>query len=307
MSIEKATSHNEDEEFEIEIVDDTPEEDQGRRRRPEGAEADIPDDNELASYSEKVRKRMSKMRFEYHEEKRLKDQAIREIEEAAKITKQLLAERNAYAERLSRGEDALIEQAKKRAEIELEQAEKSYKEAYEVGDPDKIIKAQKEISKLTLEQQQYDNYRSQPPSRIEESQLRGNRPAEPDDRAKGWLKSNPWFGDDEEMSGYAYGVHERLVNREKVNPLTDDYYNRIDAAMRRRFPEYFEDEGQREFDVTPSPSQNRRTPVVAPATRTTAQAPRKVTLTATQVALAKRLNLTNEQYAAAMVKEMMNG
>ena len=112
MSIEKATSHNEDEEFEIEIVDDTPEEDQGRRRRPEGAEADIPDDNELASYSEKVRKRMSKMRFEYHEEKRLKDQAIREIEEAAKITKQLLAERNAYAERLSRGEDALIEQAK---------------------------------------------------------------------------------------------------------------------------------------------------------------------------------------------------
>lgn len=306
MSIDKATSHDEDEELQIEVVDDTPEEDRGRKRRPEGAEPDIPDDDELATYSEKVRKRLSKMRFEYHEERRLKDQAIREAEEAAKITQQLLAERNAYAERLSRGEDALIEQAKKRAQMELEQAEQSYKNAYEIGDPDQIIKAQKAISKITLEQQQYENYRPQPPNRIDESQIRSNRPPEPDDRAKTWLKSNPWFGNDEEMSGYAYGVHERLVNREKVNPLTDDYYQRIDAAMRRRFPEYFEDESGQEFDVTPS-SSSRRSPVVAPATRTTAKAPRKVVMTATQVALAKRLGLTPEQYAAQMVKETMNG
>lgn len=307
MSIDKVPSQNEDEELQIEIVDDTPEEDRGKKRRPDGVEPDIPDDDEIATYSGNVQKRLKKLKYEFHEERRRKDEAIREAEEAARITQQLLAERNAYAERFARGEDALIEQAKQRAQMELEQAERSYKEAYELGDADKIISAQKAISKITLEQQQYDNYRPQPPSRIEESQLRNAKPPEPDDRAKNWLKSNPWFGNDEEMSGYAYGVHERLVNREKVNPLSDDYYQRIDAAMRRRFPEYFEEEGGEEFDISPNLSANRRTPVVAPATRTTAKMPRKVVMTATQVALAKRLGLTPEQYATQMVKERMNG
>lgn len=307
MSIDKATSHDEDEELQIEIIDDTPEEDRGKKRRPDGVEPDIPDDDEIASYSGNVQKRLKKLKYEFHEERRRKDEAIREAEEAARITKQLLEERNAYAERLARGENALIEHAKQKAQMELEQAERSYKAAYEMGDPDEIIKAQKAISRITLEQQQYENYRPQQPDRIDESQFRATRPPEPDDRAKNWLKANPWFGNDEEMSGYAYGVHERLVNREKVNPLTDDYYQRIDAAMRRRFPEYFEEESGQEVDISTNSTSARRTPVVAPATRATAKTPRKVVLTATQVALAKRLNLTVEQYAAQMVKEMMNG
>jgi hypothetical protein len=137
-------------------------------------------------------------------------------------------------------------------------------------------------------------------------QMRPTAPPEPDEKAKTWLRSNPWFGQEEEMSGYAYGVHERLIKREGITPLSDDYYNRIDAAMRHRFPEYFDEEGGQEVDLRPQ-SAPRRTPVVAPARRVSASAPRKVSLTATQVALAKRLGLTPEQYAASMVKEMMNG
>ena len=307
MSIDKAVTP-EDEEFEIEIVDDTPEPDQGKSKRPVDAEPDLPEEDEIASYSDKVQKRIKKLKYEFHEERRAKEAALRENQEAVTLARKLIEERNHLSERLSMGEQAVIEQAKKRVQAQLEQVERDYRNAYEAGDTDNVLSAQKNITRLTLEQQQIDGYRASVPQRIEpdQVQMRPNAPPEPDEKAKTWLRSNPWFGQEEEMSGYAYGVHERLIKRENITPLTDEYYNRIDAAMRHRFPEYFDEEGGQEVDLRPQ-SAPRRTPVVAPARRVSASAPRKVSLTATQVALAKRLGLTPEQYAASMVKEMMNG
>jgi hypothetical protein len=307
MSIDKAVTP-EDEEFEIEIVDDTPEPDQGKSKRPVDAEPDLPEEDEIASYSDKVQKRIKKLKYEFHEERRAKEAALRENQEAVTLARKLIEERNHLSERLSMGEQAVIEQAKKRVQAQLEQVERDYRNAYEAGDTDNVLSAQKNITRLTLEQQQIDGYRASVPQRIEpdQVQMRPNAPPEPDEKAKTWLRSNPWFGQEEEMSGYAYGVHERLIKRENITPLTDEYYNRIDAAMRHRFPEYFDEEGGQEVDLR-SQSAPRRTPVVAPARRVSASAPRKVSLTATQVALAKRLGLTPEQYAASMVKEMMNG
>jgi hypothetical protein len=308
MSIDKAVTP-EDEEFEIEIIDDTPEPDRNKSKRPADAAPDVPEDDEIASYSENVQKRIKKLKYEYHEERRAKEAALRENQEAVTLARKLIEERNQLSERLSMGEQAVIEQAKKRVQAQLEQVERDYRNAYEAGDTDNVLSAQKNITRLTLEQQQIDGYRASVPQRIEpdQVQMRPTAPPEPDEKAKTWLRSNPWFGQEEEMSGYAYGVHERLIKRENITPLSDDYYNRIDAAMRHRFPEYFDEEGGQEVDLRPQ-SAPRRTPVVAPARRVSASAaPRKVSLTATQVALAKRLGLTPEQYAASMVKEMMNG
>jgi hypothetical protein len=309
MSIEKATSP-EDEEFEIEIVDDTPEQDRGKSKRPADAAPDVPEDDEIASYSDNVQKRIKKLKYEYHEERRAKEAALRENQEAVTLARRLIEERNHLNERLSMGEQAVIEQAKRRVQAQLEQVERNYRNAYEAGDTDNVLSSQKDITRLTLEQQQIEGYRPSVPQRIEpeQVQMHSNQqaPNEPDEKAKTWLRFNPWFGQEEEMSGYAYGVHERLIKRENITPLSDDYYNRIDAAMRHRFPEYFDEEGGQEVDLRPQ-SAPRRTPVVAPARRVSASAPRKVSLTATQVALAKRLGLTPEQYAASMVKEMMNG
>ena len=308
MSIEKATSP-EDEEFEIEIVDDTPEQDRGKSKRPADAAPDVPEDDEIASYSDNVQKRIKKLKYEYHEERRAKEAALRENQEAVTLARKLIEERNHLSERLAMGEQAVIEQAKRRVQAQLEQVERQYRNAYENGDTDNVLAAQKDITRLTLEQQQIEAYRPAAPQRIEHEQVQMRPTAqpqnEPDEKAKTWLRSNPWFGQEEEMSGYAYGVHERLIKREGITPLSDDYYNRIDAAMRHRFPEYFEEEGGQEVDLRPSTP--RKTPVVAPARRVSASAPRKVSLTATQVALAKRLGLTPEQYAASMVMEMMNG
>ena len=309
MSIEKATSP-EDEEFEIEIVDDTPEPDRGKSKRPADAAPDVPEDDEIASYSDNVQKRIKKLKYEYHEERRAKEAALRENQEAVTLARKLIEERNILSERLARGEQAVIEQAKRRVQAQLEQVERQYRSAYETGDTDSVLAAQKDITRLTLEQQQIEAYQPPAPQRFEPERVQMHpQPQvsnEPDERAKTWLKSNPWFGQEEEMSGYAYGVHERLIKREGITPLSDEYYNRIDAAMRHRFPEYFEEEGGQEVDLRPSAAP-RKTPVVAPARRVSASAPRKVSLTATQVALAKRLGLTPEQYAASMVKEMMNG
>jgi hypothetical protein len=309
MSIEKATSP-EDEEFEIEIVDDTPEPDRNKSKRPADTAPDVPEDDEIASYSDNVQKRIKKLKYEFHEERRAKEAALRENQEAVTLARKLIEERNHLSERLSRGEAAVIEQAKRRVQAQLEQVERQYRSAYENGDTDNVLAAQKDITRLTMEQQQIEGYRPSVPERIEPErvQMHSGQQAqnEPDEKAKTWLRSNPWFGQEEEMSGYAYGVHERLIKREGITPLTDDYYDRIDAAMRHRFPEYFEEEGGQEIDLRPQ-SAPRRTPVVAPARRVSASAPRKVSLTATQVALAKRLGLTPEQYAASMVKEMMNG
>jgi hypothetical protein len=308
MSIEKATSP-EDEEFEIEIVDDTPEPDRGKSKRPADAAPDVPEDDEIASYSDNVQKRIKKLKYEYHEERRAKEAALRENQEAVTLARKLIEERNHLSERLALGEQAVIEQAKRRVQAQLEQVERQYRNAYENGDTDNVLAAQKDITRLTMEQQQIEGYRPSAPQRMEPERVQMHSPQqaqnEPDEKAKTWLRSNPWFGQEEEMSGYAYGVHERLIKREGITPLSDDYYNRIDAAMRHRFPEYFEEEGGQEVDLRPSAP--RKTPVVAPARRVSASAPRKVSLTATQVALAKRLGLTPEQYAASMVKEMMNG
>jgi hypothetical protein len=306
MSIDRENSEDMDLDLKIEIVDDTPEEDRGKKRRPDGVEPDIPDDDEIATYSGNVQKRLKKLKYEFHEERRRKDEALREHAAAVSFAEKVLQERNVLAERLSRGEEALIEQAKRRAAMQLEQAERQYRNAHEMGDTDALLSSQKDIMRLTAEQQQLDNYRHQPPERIE-PQRPQQAQNEPDEKAKTWLKSNPWFGNDEEMSGYAYGVHERLIKREGITPLSDNYYQRIDAAMQHRFPEYFGEEGGMEVSVPTKGQPARRVPVVAPATRSVARSTRTVQLTPSQIALAKRFKLTPEQYAAQMIKDEMNG
>ena len=129
----------------------------------------------------------------------------------------------------------------------------------------------------------------------------------PDQRALEWAQRNDWFGQDEEMTGTAYGVHERLV-KQGVDPRSDDYYRRLDEAMRRRYPERFaqSDEAETfETDKEAAPSR-KTTPVVAPATRSV-KTPRKVQLTATQVALANKLGIPLEVYAAELLKANHNG
>ena len=290
---------DDDSDFEIEVVDDTPEEDRNKPRRAEGAEPNVPDDDEVKSYSEGVQKRIKQLKFEYHEERRAKEEAARLQDEALRYAQQIKQENDRLLKQLQDGESVLVDQAKGRVTAELDKAKAAYKAAYETGDPDALLEAQEKLNLLQNEKVRYESYKPQqrqqsaPQPQYAQQTPQAPRPSE---RALEWAKRNDWFEKDSEMTGYAYGLHQKLVTN-GVAPDSEQYYNEIDAAVRRVFPEKFDD-----GSIEVSAPQRQAGNVVAPAARS-GKKPRKIKLTSTQASLAKRLGLSNEQYAAQLMKE----
>lgn len=304
MGLEKEIEFDDnDSEMEIEIVDDTPDQDKGRPRRPEGKEPEIPEDDEIANYSESVQKRIKKLRYEFHEERRAKEDANRQLNEAASLTKRLIEDKRRMEDALRKGEEILVENAKSRVESDLELARKKFKEAYDLGDADAIATAQERLAELSVQKVSAVNYR---PVYKQEEEVRQpqyepvvRQPTDP--KAVDWAKKNSWFGRDQLMTDYAKHLHDRIVVFDRVDPRTEEYWQTLDGEMRKRFPEMFDDpvdDGRSERQ-----SRQQTSNVVAPASRSSAAKPRKqIKLTATEVSLAKRLGLTVEQYAAEKMK-----
>tara|TARA_S200002703_G_scaffold159615_3_gene173739 strand:+ start:378 stop:1385 length:1008 start_codon:yes stop_codon:yes gene_type:complete len=313
---EQAISLNNDP-VEVEVVDDTPAEDRNRPKRSKDVEPNIPDDDEINSYKGDVQKRIKQLKYEYHEERRQKEEAKRLSDEAVAATQKLIEENKKLRKTLNDGESVLVEQAKGRVEAELAKAKQEYKDAYEAGDPDKLVEAQEKLNQVQNERYRVNNYKPQvraeepatPPQVSSRSQVK-----EPTGKDKEWLeKNNNWFNQDgfEEMTGFAHGLHAKLV-KAGVNPLLepDEYYRRVDSSMRKAFPEHFqstdiENKQDTEIEEVEAPQRSAGN-VVAPVNRS-AKKPRKVQLTSTQIGLAKRLGLTPEQYAQQLLKESMNG
>ena len=279
---------------EIELVDDTPEEDRDREPMPKEI-ADEVDADELEDYSDKVKQRLKQMRKLQHDERRAKEQEQREKNEAISFAQRLLEDNKALRKTLSTGETTLITSFKETAEVELAQARAAYKAAYEAGDTDKLLEAQEKLNEASYRLNNLKNYR--PALQEEETEVR-QEPAgqipKPDAKTVAWQERNSWWGVDPEMTATALGFHQKL-EREKGAAFvgTDEYWKAVDTTMRRRYPEYFTDE-------KPAATGRRPATVVAPASRSTG--PKRVVLTKTQAALAKRFGLTLEQYAAAQLK-----
>lgn len=305
------------EEVEVEVVDDTPPEDRNRPKRTEGTQPDIPDDDEINSYKGDVQKRIKQLKYEYHEERRQKEEAKRTSDEAVAHAQRLVEENKKLRKTLDDGESVLVEQAKGRIDAQLAKARQEYKEAYESGDPDKIVDAQEKLGQVQNEKFRVDNYKPQvradEPATPPQQASAQTKVKEPTGKDKEWLdKNSDWFNKDgyEEMTGYAHGVHAKLV-KAGINPLLDpeEYYQRVDSNLKKAFPDYFKDDNEdkqsaetEEVEAPQRPAGN----VVAPVNRS-AKKPRKVQLTSTQIALAKRLGLTPEQYAQQLLKESYNG
>jgi len=294
--------------LEVDIVDDTPEQDRDRTKLKEAKEPESKDDEEISNYGENVQKRIKQIKYEYHEERRAKEEAQRIREEAVSYAQKVQEENNKLRKTLEDGETTLVEQAKGRVEAQINNAKAAYKEAYETGDPDKIIEAQERLTVLQNEKFKVESYKpvkrkaETPVPQAPEKQPVQQQKYEVDDRTKQWASDNQWFGEDEEMTGFAFGVHERLKKNgiDPMNPeRVEDYYSAVDEAMRKRFPDKFD-----EVEVEEAPARQTGN-VVAPANRS-AKKPRRVQLTSTQVSLAKRLGLTPEQYAAQLMKEASN-
>ena len=274
---------------EVEVVDDTPEADRNRPPMKE-APADVTDE-ELASYSENAKKRIQHFSKGYHEERRAKEAALREREEALRLAQSVIEENKKLQSNLGQGQQALLEQAKKVVAQELEQAKRQYKEAYESGDSDKLVDAQEALTSAKIKAERVNNFKPalQKPKPVVQPDPEPVVP-QVDPKVNAWREANPWFGDNKRMTAMALTIHQELVDN-GVDTRSDEYFNRINAEMRQVFPDAF-----------PSEKPVKKASVVAPATRNTA--PRKIVLTRTQETLAKRLGLTNEQYARAVAEEM---
>ena len=304
--VERVEQEPKQEELFIEEEDDTPTADKGKEPLPKEMVEDLEKDD-LEGYSERVKQRMAQLKKVWHDERRAKEQAAREKEEAVAYAQKVSEHNKKLQSTLSTGEEDYIKTVLSSAETNVSIAKRDYGEAYDSGDTDAIVEAQAKMNEAQLKlaqakilKPQYNASQSTE-SGVELNQNSTSNIPKPDPRAQAWQDANTWFGKDEEMTSLALGLHEKLV-RNGVNPSTDEYYRRIDETMQKRFPENFGDNS-----LEPEkPAQRKPSNVVAPATRSTA--PKKVRLSKTQVAFAKKLKLTPEQYAREMIKlENANG
>jgi hypothetical protein len=287
--------------FEIEVVDDVDEDSKPRVSEKDYTGPEIPDDDEIESYSERVQKRLKKLSFEAKEADRQRQALAREREELLRVTQNFQSENDKLRQQLQQNEGSLVAQAKARLEAQLSQVKADYKEAYELGDTEKMLEAQEKLTSLNNDMYRVNNYKPRPAQPAQPA-YQPPAPKVPtlDERQKKWLGENDWYGKDRQMTSFALGVHEDLVYS-GIDPNSDRYYDEINSAVRKRFADKFEDDLQ-EVEVAPK----KKASVVAPATRSSKN-PRKVKLTQTQVALAKRLGISPERYAAQLLKEQQNG
>jgi len=282
---------------EIEVVDDTPEEDRGRKPMTEPPKEVT--DEELAKYDEGVQKRIKHFTKGYHEERRAKESAEREKDEALRLAQAVLAENKKLKGSVNQNQTALLEQAKKVISGEVETAKRMYREAYEAGDTDKLVEAQEALTTAKIRADKVNNFRPAP-LQVEETPVQitqqPTKAAPVDDKLLAWQDENQWFGSNKRMTAYALGLHEELVS-EGIPSGSDEYYKRINADIRERFSDQFG--AEESVDAKP---QRTKSNVVAPASRSTA--PRKIVLTQTQVNLAKRLGVPLELYARKVAEEM---
>jgi hypothetical protein len=272
-------------------------------------------DDELSGYSKRVQKRINKLKYDSHEERRKRESALAERDEAYRVAQQIAEKNREYESLIGRGEQALIGQIKERSALAVDQAKEQYRQAYEEGNTDNVVSAQEALTKATAELTEAERYAQdlsnqqaqykqqqeawaaqqhqfpQPQQQPQQPQ----QPPQPDPETQEWAAENPWFMSPghEAMTSLAYGKHAELVNQ-GVKPNSPEYFRQIDETVRRAFPDYGWQDGTPQARTSPA---TQPSTVVAPTTRNNGAKPRTVKLTATQRSLAKRLGLTDEQYA----------
>lgn len=295
-----------EEDIDIEIVDDTPEPDRGRK--PLDKDVEDPSDDEVEQYSDKVQKRIKELAHARHDERRAKESALREREEAIRVAQSLVEENKKLRGYVSTGEQSFATVLKAKAESDLEAARKQYRDAAESYDSEAMLAAQEALSDAKMRFERANNFRPTPLQ--DEQQQVYNQPspepvARPDEKALRWQAKNQWFGQSgyEEMTAMALAMHQRMTAENgQEYARTNEYFERIDTRLHEKFPEVFGESTQ----SRETPTSRRPATVVASAVRSTNT--KRVKLTKTQLGVASKLGLTPQQYAVELIKmESKNG
>lgn len=286
-------------EFEIEVDDDTPQEDRNREPMPRPLVEELEEDD-LDKYDDLVKQRLKQMRKVWHDERREKEAAVREHQEAIHVAQRLLQENQQLKGTVQAGLKEYVEAIKLTASTQMEQAKRAYKDAYDAGDTDALVEAQTAMQQAQLRMAQIANFRppiAQHPQNVVQSAQVEPQASRPDRKALAWQERNQWFGTNKGMTAFALGVHDELRG-DGVEVGSDQYYATLDKTVRERFPEAFGEQGSRGM-------RTKSSTVVASASRSTA--PQKVRLSQSQMNLISKLGITPEQYVREFVKEQRNG
>lgn len=290
--------------IDVEIVDDTPEDDRGRQKLGENPD---PTDEEIEEYSEKVQKRIKKLQHGYHDERRAKEQALRERDEAVRAAQSVWQQHQEMQKRFSQSENVAVSELKTASEAKVKTLKEEIQRAYNEGDAEKIANLTEQIADEKLRLRELSSYQPQfkeekpaPAGQPEQNTVYSNQPApqggqiQPDERAVAWTRENKWFGKDRELTAYAMGVHEKLVLEEGIDPQSDPdtYYGELDKRIKRRFPELAEGTQQQ-------PPRRQTSAPVASVSRgsSSSRGKTKVLLTQSQVNIANKLGVPLEEYA----------
>jgi hypothetical protein len=288
-----------EDDVEIEVIDDTPVQDRGRR--PLDREVEDPTDDEIETYTRGAQDRIKELTHARHDERRAKESLAREKQELERLAQQIFEENKRLKQYVSTGTEQYTQMAKTAADAELEKARRDYKAAQEAFDTDAILAAQEALLEAKMKVEQTKNFRP-PPLQTQETvvQPRHQEPQQvrADEKTLRWQAKNQWFGSNgfEEITSFALGLHQKLVNS-GVDPSTDEYFEQIDARVKSTFPEMF---GGSEDRPRNGNAPRKPAAVAAPATRSSGA--KKIQLTQTQIALAKKFGLTPQQYAAQVAK-----
>lgn len=292
--------------FTVEIVDDTPKEDRNRKPLDPEVKDKLENLDESEDYSKNVKEKFSQYKKAWHEERRAKEAALREQQEALRAAQAILDENKRLQGMLKNGEKELNSNYKSAAKAELEKAKQDYREAYDSGDADKLLKAQENMTKAQLKldkAKKFKNTVQNVENNVKIPVQQYQPPVQPqmDEKLAEWVSRNQWFVDPNKkwLKTYAEAYHEELQNKYGMSFVgTDEYYKRIDNQMKTKFPDEFSEAAKN--DERKAQRTSKLSTVVAPAKRSTAS--KSVVLTKSAQAIAKKLGITPEQYAREYVK-----
>ena len=257
-------------------------------------EKDVSNEEEVAEYSESVKKRINKLTYKIREAERREQAAI----EYAKGIQEKL---NTTQANLSQKDQNLYDEYSARVDTQLQSAEQRYKQAHDIGDTEAMLAAQKDVAKLAVEQESLNRVKPEPqetpvevPQVDQQAQQQVQQEVAPDPKAQEWASKNEWFGEDLAMTTSAFAFHRQLVEQEGFDPASDDYYSEVDRRMAKAFPHKFNTGGE-----VSQLNNNVQEPVAnsSRGTRGKAGKARTVKLSPSQVAIAKRLGVPLEEYA----------
>ena len=249
-------------------------------------------DDELDSYSESVQKRISKLTAKMREAERREKAAL---EYAQSVQKQL----DDSSKKTRSLDESFVSEFETRVNYQEQSLRNNLREAIDRGDIDAQVEAQTALAKLAQDNERLAYVKRQREAQAEQT-VQQPEPAQPqpqaqpqvDPKAQAWADKNEWFGSDEPMTLTAFSIHKSLVESEGFDPQSDDYYQELDTRIRTEFPHKFETKQAKSSG-----------PVVAGANRNTQRSNKKsVKLTESQVAIARKLGITNEQYARQLLR-----